>query len=98
MGTIENRIGKEIYPSDVTTPESLELNQLFAEMINANVDYCTMEVSSHALELKRVEGIQFDYGIFTNLTKDHLNFHGTMEAYFESKALLFNKNKIKPML
>ncbi len=60
-------------------------------MINANVDYCTMEVSSHALELKRVEGIQFDYGIFTNLTKDHLNFHGTMEAYFESKALLFNK-------
>ena len=91
LGTIENRIGKEVYPSDVTTPESLELNQLFAEMINANVDYCTMEVSSHALELKRVEGIQFDYGIFTNLTKDHLNFHGTMEAYFESKALLFNK-------
>lgn len=91
LGTIENRIVDKVYEAVVTTPESLELNQLFYEMKEASVDYCVMEVSSHALDLNRVAGLQFDYGLFTNLTKDHLDFHKDMKAYFEAKARLFNR-------
>lgn len=91
LGTIENRIIDTVYPSEVTTPESLELNQLFYKMNQLNVEYCTMEVSSHALELDRVANLNFEYGIFTNLSQDHLGFHKTMEAYFEAKARLFRR-------
>ncbi len=89
FGTIANRVGQEVIPASVTTPESLELNQMLALAREKGVGCCAMEVSSHAMALKRVAGLHFDYGIFTNLTKDHLDFHETMEAYFEAKAGFF---------
>ncbi len=90
LGTIQNKIGDEVFETAVTTPESLELNMMYKMMVERHVECCTMEVSSHAVELKRVHGIGFDYGIFTNLTKDHLDFHVTMEAYYKAKAAFFN--------
>ncbi|NLY10370.1 MAG: UDP-N-acetylmuramoyl-L-alanyl-D-glutamate--2,6-diaminopimelate ligase [Firmicutes bacterium] len=89
VGTIRNLIGSEVVPAKRTTPESLELQQLLAEMYNNGVQYVVMEVSSHALELKRTEGIEFDNVIFTNLTQDHLDFHQSIEEYFNAKAKLF---------
>ncbi len=90
IGTIANYIGNEILPSEKTTPESLELNQLLDRMVNENCEYCVMEVSSHSLELSRVDGINFTAGIFTNLTQDHLDFHKTLENYFNAKKKLFD--------
>lgn len=89
FGTIANRVADEIIPASVTTPESLELNQMLSLAREKSVTCCAMEVSSHAMALKRVAGIHFDYGIFTNLTKDHLDFHETMDAYYEAKAGFF---------
>lgn len=89
FGTIANRVGDAVIPASVTTPESLELNEMLALAREKGVGSCAMEVSSHAVALKRVAGLHFDYGIFTNLTKDHLDFHQTMEAYFEAKAAFF---------
>lgn len=89
FGTISNRVGEELIPASVTTPESLELNRMLSLAREKGVSCCAMEVSSHAMSLKRVEGIRFDYGIFTNLTKDHLDFHDTMDEYFEAKAGFF---------
>ncbi len=90
VGTVENYIGDDILPADKTTPESLELNELFSKMRNAGCGYCVMEVSSHALELERVRGIDFCGAIFTNLTQEHLDFHLNMENYFHSKKKLFD--------
>lgn len=89
LGTIANRIGSEVLPSTHTTPESLELQKLFYSMAEAGTDYVMMEVSSHALSLKRVEEAEFDVGIFTNLTRDHLDFHRGLEEYREAKVQLF---------
>lgn len=89
IGTISNYIGNERLAAERTTPESLELHQLFAEMVDKNVDYCVMEVSSHSLELHRVYGLTFKYGIFSNLTQDHLDFHKTFENYYKAKLKLF---------
>lgn len=89
IGTISNYIGNEKLPAERTTPESLELQQLFAEMVAKKVDYCVMEVSSHSLELHRVHGLTFKYGIFSNLTQDHLDFHKTFENYYKAKLKLF---------
>ncbi len=89
FGTIANRVADEVIQTSVTTPESLELNQMLSLAREKSVSCCAMEVSSHAMSLKRVAGIHFDYGIFTNLTKDHLDFHETMEAYFDAKAGFF---------
>jgi len=89
FGTIANRVADTLIPASVTTPESLELNQMLALAREKAVHCCAMEVSSHAMALKRVAGLHFDYGIFTNLTKDHLDFHETMEAYFDAKAGFF---------
>lgn len=89
IGTIANYIGEKRIPSHRTTPESLELQQLFREMVEEKVQYCVMEVSSHSLELDRVYGIKFAEGIFTNLTRDHLDFHKTFENYFNAKMKLF---------
>ena len=91
VGTMENHIGDEIVPTERTTPESIELQQLFARMRDAGCGYAVMEVSSHALELDRVGGITFDVAAFTNLTEDHLDFHKTMEAYCDAKAILFRR-------
>ena len=89
IGTIDYRIGETVYPAPNTTPESLDLQKLLAEMAGRGAQYCVMEVSSHALALGRTDGCEFRAAAFTNLTQDHLDFHGTMEAYFQAKLLLF---------
>ena len=91
VGTMENQIGELSIPTERTTPESLELQALFARMREAGCTYAVMEVSSHALTLERVGGIHFDVAAFTNLTEDHLDFHKTMDAYCEAKAELFRR-------
>lgn len=89
IGTIENVIGNEVIPSQLTTPDSYNLYELLNKMVEAGCTHCVMEVSSHALKQKRCDGIHFKVGIFTNLTKDHLDYHKTIEDYFESKCKLF---------
>jgi len=89
VGTIEYHVAGKILPAPHTTPESLELNQLLAEGLAQGVTDSVMEVSSHALEQQRVFGIPFDVAVFTNLTRDHLDYHGTMENYFLAKRVLF---------
>jgi UDP-N-acetylmuramoyl-L-alanyl-D-glutamate--2,6-diaminopimelate ligase len=89
VGTIEYKIGEQVIPATHTTPESLELNELFALMAERNCTAVSMEVSSHALDQSRVYGLDFDVAIFTNLTQDHLDYHVTMEKYFEAKKMLF---------
>ncbi|WP_138756137.1 UDP-N-acetylmuramoyl-L-alanyl-D-glutamate--2,6-diaminopimelate ligase [Paenibacillus sinopodophylli] len=89
IGTIGTVIGNKQFQNKNTTPESLNLQQIFAEMTQSDVKHCVMEVSSHALNLSRVAYSSFNTGIFTNLTPDHLELHHTMEEYFEAKALLF---------
>ena len=91
VGTMANYIGQEELATDRTTPESIELQALFARMVDAGCAYAVMEVSSHALMLDRVAGIQFDVAAFSNLTQDHLDFHETMEAYCDAKAILFTQ-------
>ncbi len=89
IGTIQNMIGEEIYPSKNTTPGVCDLYSLFAQMVQKGCEYVVMEVSSHALHQRRVEGVRFAASLFTNLTQDHLDYHGDMENYFEAKKLLF---------
>lgn len=89
VGTIEYRLAGEVQPAVNTTPESLDLYRLFHELEQAGGTHATMEVSSHALALGRVYGITFHTAVFTNLTRDHLDFHRTMEDYFAAKRLLF---------
>ena len=89
IGTMENHIGSEVLDTDRTTPESIQLQRLFARMRAAGCRYAVMEVSSHAIALHRVEGIHFAVAAFTNLTEDHLDFHKTMEHYGATKAQLF---------
>ncbi len=95
IGTIANYIGDEKLETERTTPESLELAELFKDMADKNVEYCIMEVSSHSLALDRVYGIEFEGGIFTNLTRDHLDFHKTFENYYKEKFKLFQRSRIK---
>lgn len=90
IGTIEYKIGNETLTATHTTPESLELNQLLATMVERGCSAAVMEVSSHSLVMSRVHGLKFHASVFTNLTQDHLDFHGTMEAYFQSKKMLFD--------
>lgn len=90
LGTIQNLIGDEILPSKNTTPGMYELYSLFAEMVDAGCEYAVMEVSSHSLDQRRIEGIRFSAAVFTNLTQDHLDYHGTMENYFEAKQKIFS--------
>src|SRR6266540_3861004 len=89
IGTVRYEIGDRIIPAARTTPESLEVQQMMSQMLKANCEACVMEVSSHALDQKRVLGVEFDVAIFTNLTRDHLDYHGTMENYFAAKQKLF---------
>lgn len=89
IGTNQNMIGAEALPTERTTPECFELHKLFRQMRDAGCTHVVMEASSHALYEGRVHGIHFDVGIFTNLTQDHLDFHKTMEAYCDAKAVLF---------
>ena len=91
VGTMGNMIGDVELPTERTTPESFELQALFAQMVEAGCTHCVMEVSSHALTLDRVGGVHYDVAAFTNLTEDHLDFHKTMEAYCDAKAELFRR-------
>ena len=91
IGTIQNMIGDRVIPTERTTPESFELQGLFASMLEAGCRYVVMEVSSHALTLERVGGVHFHAAAFTNLTEDHLDFHKTMDNYAEAKAMLFRR-------
>ena len=91
IGTMGAMVADEHIPSERTTPESFELQGLFAKMRDAGCTHVVMEVSSHALTLDRVGGIHFDVAAFTNLTEDHLDFHKTMDAYCDAKAMLFER-------
>lgn len=93
IGTIGTLIGGQLRKNKNTTPESLELQNIFAEMVDAGIMNCVMEVSSHALSLDRVACCEFDTAIFTNLTPDHLELHRTMDEYFNAKAKLFEMTK-----
>ena len=93
LGTIRYEVGDRIIPAQRTTPESLEVQQMLSQMARSGCKAAVMEVSSHALEQKRVWGIEFDIVIFSNLTQDHLDYHGTMEAYYEAKRKLFTGSK-----
>lgn len=90
LGTIQLKIGEETRAVRNTTPDALSLQQYFAEMVEKGVDIAFMEVSSHALELGRVYGTDFDLALFTNLSQDHLDYHKTMEAYLHAKSKLFS--------
>ncbi len=96
LGTVRYEIGDRILPAKRTTPESLDTQDLLWQMRSAGCKAAAMEVSSHALMQSRVRGVEFDAAIFTNLTQDHLDYHGTMDAYLEAKALLFSKLAEQP--
>ena len=89
LGTVEQRVGGVVEPVIRTTPESVDLQATLRRMLDAGDCSCAMEVSSHALELERVAGVRFAAAAFTNLTQDHLDFHGDMESYYRAKARLF---------
>lgn len=91
IGTNGNMIGSELIHTEHTTPESYELQKLFAEMRDAGCAYAVMEVSSHSLVLDRVSGFRFAVAAYTNLSRDHLDFHVTMDAYAEAKSMLFSR-------
>lgn len=93
IGTIENRIGDKVISTERTTPESLELQALMEQMRQEDVTDVMMEVSSHSLDLHRVDGIAYDVAVFTNLTQDHLDYHKTMENYKIAKSMLFERSK-----
>src|SRR5580698_2273047 len=89
VGTIEYHVAGKILPAPHTTPEGLDLNRILSEALASGATEAVMEVSSHALAQQRVYGIPFDVAVFTNLTRDHLDYHHTMEEYFAAKRILF---------
>src|SRR3954464_13513103 len=89
LGTVKSVVGGVEHPVERTTPEAFDLQRTFAEMLSAGDTACAMEISSHALELRRADAIHVAAAVFTNLTQDHLDFHHTMEEYFQAKRLLF---------
>lgn len=96
IGTIEYHVAGQVLPAPHTTPESLELNQILSQAVQAHAAEAVMEVSSHALEQGRVWGIHYDVAVFTNLTRDHLDYHKDMESYFAAKRMLFEGCGSKP--
>jgi UDP-N-acetylmuramoyl-L-alanyl-D-glutamate--2,6-diaminopimelate ligase len=96
LGTVHSVVGGRIEEVERTTPEAIDLQATFRRMLDAGDQACVMEVSSHALELYRAEGIEFDAAVFTNLTQDHLDFHGTLDAYYASKRRLFTPHSGPP--
>ncbi|MBU2074824.1 MAG: hypothetical protein KJ938_10335 [Actinobacteria bacterium] len=95
VGTVGTRIAGEDVRTALTTPEAPDLHGLFALMVERGVEVCAMEVSSHALVLGRVDGVVFDVAVFLNLGRDHLDFHETVEEYFEAKASLFTPERAR---
>lgn len=90
LGTIANFIGSKEFKASLTTPQSHEINELLSEMVAENFTHCVMEVSSHAALLNRVDGLDFNAGVFTNITSDHMDFHKTFENYLEAKKVFFD--------
>ncbi len=90
ISTVANRIGGEVIETTYTTPDSLQINKLLADMVKAGCTHCFMEVSSHAIAQNRVTGLDFDGGIFTNITHEHLDYHGTFEEYIRIKKSFFD--------
>src|SRR5213083_2690899 len=91
LGTIESRVGGERRPAIRTTPEAIDLQRTFREMLDAGDRSCALEATSHGSALKRLLGVRFRALVFTNLSQDHLDFHGTMEEYFDAKRRLFTE-------
>ena len=89
LGTVNYRYGDRSLPAPNTTPESFDMQRILREMVDHGVTHCVAEVSSHAIDLRRVDECAFDLGIFTNLTQDHLDYHRTMENYFQAKKRFF---------
>jgi UDP-N-acetylmuramoyl-L-alanyl-D-glutamate--2,6-diaminopimelate ligase len=90
LGTVQYQIGQRVIPASRTTPESVEIQDMMSQMLRVGCGGVSMEVSSHALDQSRVAEVDFDVAVFTNLSQDHLDYHGTMENYFESKVKLFS--------
>lgn len=90
IGTIEVRMGSEVHETNLTTPDAIEINRLLRHMVDAGCTACAMEVSSHALDQDRVRSLDFDAAVFTNLTRDHLDYHQTFDAYLAAKKRLFD--------
>jgi UDP-N-acetylmuramoyl-L-alanyl-D-glutamate--2,6-diaminopimelate ligase len=98
IGTVRYEIGERVLPATRTTPESLDLQELLAQMASAGCKAAVMEVSSHALAQERTRGLEWDVAVFTNLTQDHLDFHQTMEEYAAAKRLRQLRARPKPVL
>lgn len=90
LSTVQNQISDLVIPATHTTPDPIALNSLLNDMVDSGCDYCFMEVSSHALAQHRIEGLSFAGGVFTNLTHDHLDFHGTFDSYLKAKKNFFD--------
>jgi len=90
ISTVENRIKGEVIKATHTTPDALQLNRLIHEMVNSGCTHCFIEASSHAIEQKRISGLDIDIGVFTNITHDHLDYHGSFDAYIKAKKQLFD--------
>ena len=91
LSTIENQIAERRFPSTHTTPDAITINQLFSDMVDAGCEYCFMEVSSHAIAQNRISGLDFDIAVFTNISRDHLDYHGTFENYLDTKKSFFDQ-------
>lgn len=91
ISTVVYRIGEECIPSTHTTPDAIRLNAMMRRMVDSGCDYCFMEVSSHSIVQHRIDGLKFTGGLFTNLTHDHLDYHGTYKEYIRAKKLFFDK-------
>lgn len=90
LSTIENRIEEQILDATHTTPDAIQINELLSQMVEAGVEYCFMEVSSHAIDQGRIDGLNFSGGIFTNITHDHLDYHQSFDAYIKVKKKFFD--------
>lgn len=91
LSTVENKIGELVFPSTHTTPDPIQINELLAKMVSANCSHCFMEVSSHAVDQGRIEGLVFVGGVFTNISHDHLDYHHTFESYIRAKKRFFDE-------